>query len=85
MQLQDEFDPLETSAYPEGGASSGSIKQQLQQRSFNLDHYLRKQEGQYIAAALELAAGKISEAAKLLGINRTTLHSRVGTHEKLNA
>jgi DNA-binding NtrC family response regulator len=85
MQLQDEFDPLETSAYPQGGASSESIKRQLQQGDFSLDHHLREQEGQYIAAALELAAGNISEAAKLLGINRTTLHSRMGAHEKLNA
>jgi DNA-binding NtrC family response regulator len=85
IQLQDEFDPLETSAYPQGSASAESIKQQLQQGSFSLDHHLREQEGQYIAAALELAKGNISEAAKLLGINRTTLHSRMGTHEKLNA
>ncbi len=92
-QLQDEFDPMETSLFTQGGASSGSIKLQLQQGRFNelktgkfsLDQYLREQEGQYIAAALELAAGNISEAAKLLGINRTTLHSRMGSHEKLNA
>ncbi|MDD5383932.1 MAG: sigma-54 dependent transcriptional regulator [Gallionella sp.] len=92
MQLQEEFDPLETSA-TEG-------KEQVQQShydeplrqaqdrlragNFNLDRYLREQEGHYIAAALELAAGNISEAAKLLGINRTTLHSRMDTHEKLN-
>ncbi len=85
LQLQDEFDPLETSAYPQEGASAESIKQQLQQGGFNLDQHLREQESLYIAAALELAAGNISEAAKLLGINRTTLHSRIGTHEKLHA
>jgi DNA-binding NtrC family response regulator len=84
-QLQDEFDPLEKSAYPQSGASSESIKLELQQGDFSLDRHLREQEAQYIAAALELAAGNISEAAKLLGINRTTLHSRLGAHEKLNA
>jgi len=34
---------------------------------------------------MELASGNISEAARLLGINRTTLHSRLAAHEKLNA
>jgi transcriptional regulator with GAF, ATPase, and Fis domain len=84
LQLQDEFDPLETSTYPQASTSSESIKQQLQQGDFSLDRHLREQEGQYISAAMELAAGNISEAAKLLGINRTTLHSRMGAHEKLN-
>ena len=83
-QLQDEFDPLEKSAYPQSGASSESIKLELQQGDFSLDRHLQEQEAQYIAAALELAAGNISEAAKLLVINRTTLHSRMGAHGKLN-
>jgi DNA-binding NtrC family response regulator len=85
MQLQDEFDPMETSAYPQGNAASESIKQQLQQGNFSLDRHLHQQEDLYIAAALELAAGNISEAAKLLGINRTTLHSRMAAHQKTNA
>jgi len=84
IQLQDEFDPLETSAYPQASTSPESIKQQLQQGDFSLDRHLRELEGQYISAAMELASGNISEAAKLLGINRTTLHSRMGAHEKLN-
>jgi len=84
-QLQDEFDPLEISEHTQAAASAESIKQQIRQSGFSLDQHLREQEGYYIAAALELAAGNISEAAKLLGINRTTLHSRMGAHEKLNA
>ena len=84
MQLQDEFDPMEISE-PAPGFSPDSIKQQLQQGSFNLNQHLHEQEGSYIAAALELASGNISEAAKLLGINRTTLHSRIDAHEKPNA
>jgi DNA-binding NtrC family response regulator len=85
LQLQDEFDPLETPEYRQAGTAEESIKQQMQQGNFNLDNYLHQQEGYYIAAALELAAGNISEAAKLLGINRTTLHSRMTAHQKLNA
>ena len=82
-QLQDEFDPLEIAeCLPGQGAES--IKQQLQQGNFSLDEHIQKQEGLYIAAALELATGNISEAAKLLGINRTTLHSRIAAHEKFS-
>lgn len=82
MQLQEEFDPLETSAAED--MAQQSCFDELRTGNFNLDRYLREQEGLYIAAALELAAGNISEAARLLGINRTTLHSRMDTHEKLN-
>ncbi|OFZ66678.1 MAG: sigma-54-dependent Fis family transcriptional regulator [Betaproteobacteria bacterium RBG_16_56_24] len=53
--------------------------------NFNMDQHLRQLEGYYIAAALELADGNISEAARRLGINRATLHSRMAAHEKFNA
>lgn len=49
----------------------------LQQPGFSLDAVLLQQENYYIEAALMLASGNISEAAKLLGINRTTLYSRM--------
>lgn len=84
-QLQDEFDPFETHATPSTASTSEKIKQQLQVENFSLDQLLHEQEGLYIAAALELAAGNISEAAKMLGINRTTLHSRMSSHENLNS
>jgi DNA-binding NtrC family response regulator len=79
-QLQDEFDPTDVVASPAPNSSPDSIRQQLQLGDFDLNQYLREQERLYIAAALELASGNVSEAAKLLGINRTTLHSRLGTH-----
>jgi len=85
MQLQEEFDPLEMSATKgQKTEGKGQILDDLKAGNFDLDRYLREQEGHYIAAALELVAGNISEAAKLLGINRTTLHSRMDAHEKLN-
>jgi DNA-binding NtrC family response regulator len=84
-QLQEEFDPLEIAGPVQGIAASESIKELLQQGGFSLDGYLHEEEGKYIAAALDLASGNVSEAAKLLGINRTTLHSRIGAHEKLKA
>ncbi len=81
-QLQDELDPFETQI--PSTTSSNDIKAQLRQGDFSLNQLLHEQEGLYIGAALELAAGNISEAAKLLGLNRTTLHSRMSNHENLN-
>jgi DNA-binding NtrC family response regulator len=84
-QLQEEFDPLEM---PAAGVRQAGDKERmlddLKSGNFSLDRHLREQEGYYVAAALELAAGNVSEAARLLGINRTTLHSRMDAHEKLN-
>ena len=51
-------------------------------KGFNLDEMMGKWERGYIEAALRLAKGNVSQAAKLLGINRTTLYSRMGSDEK---
>ena len=45
--------------------------------SFRLDDILNDWEQRYIDAALRLAAGNLSEAARLLGVNRTTLYSKI--------
>jgi DNA-binding NtrC family response regulator len=49
---------------------------------FSLDETLRAWERGYIEAALRLTRGNMSQAAKLLGINRTTLYSRMGQGEQ---
>jgi transcriptional regulator with GAF, ATPase, and Fis domain len=87
-QLQDEFDPTETSIHPHCGLTPDTVRLQQSRISelktglFSLDHHLRLHEEQYIDSAMTLAAGNISAAAKLLGMNRTTLHSRIVAHEK---
>ena len=57
---------------------AGSARRQLQAgRGFNLDHTLARWERGYVEAALELTQGNLARAAKLLGVNRTTLYSRM--------
>lgn len=46
---------------------------------FNLDATLRLWEEAYIDAAQQLARENMSQAARLLGINRTTLYNRIDT------
>ena len=48
--------------------------------NFNLDDTLRQWEKSYVEAALNMTHGNLSQAAKLLGINRTTLYSRMQTY-----
>lgn len=38
---------------------------------------LTEWERRYVNAALRLAQGNLSQAARLLGVNRTTLYSRI--------
>ncbi len=45
--------------------------------AFELDATLRDWEVSYIEAALRLTQGRMSQAARLLGINRSTLYSRM--------
>jgi DNA-binding NtrC family response regulator len=52
------------------------------ERSFSLDSLLKTWEQGYIEAAMKLTRGNVSQAAKLLGINRTTLYSRMESLQK---
>jgi DNA-binding NtrC family response regulator len=52
------------------------------ERSFSLDNMLKAWEQGYIEAAMKLTRGNVSQAAKLLGINRTTLYSRMESFQK---
>ena len=79
-ELEPELD-LEAPLSGSGG-DTGTLIEQAQRQlerasSFNLDHTLRAWERGYIEAALRLTRGNMSQAAKLLGINRTTLYSRM--------
>jgi DNA-binding NtrC family response regulator len=55
-----------------------AAKRQLQfQKSFDLDGTLQQWERGYVEAALAITQGNLTRAAKLLGIHRTTLYSRM--------
>lgn len=55
-----------------------SAKKHLQsKRNFSLDEVLGEWEKSYVEAALALTHGNLSQAAKMLGVNRTTLYSRM--------
>lgn len=81
-QLESEFDthpatPDTLTASPELAA-----RERLQQGGFSLDDLLMGYTQTYIDAAMELAQGNVSEAAKLLGMARTTLYSRMDALQK---
>lgn len=58
-----------------------AAKRQLQvQKNFNLDNTLQQWERGYVEAALAITHGNLTQAAKLLGIHRTTLYSRMQTY-----
>ena len=54
-----------------------SIQKELMEKAFRLDETLKEWETRYINTALGLSGGNLSKAARLLGMNRTTLYSRL--------
>jgi two-component system nitrogen regulation response regulator GlnG len=81
-ELEPELD-LEAPAAPDTGNLTEQALRQLERgNAFNLDDTLKAWEKSYIEAALRLTRGNVSQAAKLLGINRTTLYSRMGSTEE---
>ncbi len=83
--LEPEFD-LESRAAGTAVGEDNLIEQALRHlgrsRGVRLDEMLRSVERGYIEAALRLTRGNVSQAAKLLGVNRTTLYSRMNAPEE---
>jgi DNA-binding NtrC family response regulator len=84
-QLLAEFDWDEPAAAQPGMAQAQDFKATVEaarkhlqtQKGFSLDDALRGLEQSYVEAALDITHGNLSQAAKLLGIHRTTLYSRM--------
>ena len=84
-QLETEFDPQPEMTGTTPSDQSLEVRQVLQQGGFDLDELLMGYTARYIDAAMDLAHGNVSEAAKLLGIARTTLYSRMEAVQKHKA
>ena len=57
-----------------------SARRQLEaDPDFKLDEVLKRWERGFVEAALALTNGNLSQAAKRLGVHRTTLYSRMQT------
>jgi DNA-binding protein Fis len=87
QQLSAEFDlsrQNEVDGAPVVGSGdlAGYALQHLQtQANVNLDQVLKTWEKAYVDAAMRLTHGNLSQAAKMLGVNRTTLYSRIQLQE----
>lgn len=78
-QLRTEF---ETNLVDQSEHQNTSSVDKLKSGHFDLDYELHHQEQSYINIALQLASNNISQAAKLLGIKRSTLYSRMDAYKK---
>jgi DNA-binding NtrC family response regulator len=92
-QLQSELDMESVDVALPGLAPSQDFKTLLEaakkhlqlQKNFNLDMTLQQWERGYVEAALAITHGNLSQAARLLGIHRTTLYSRIQNYSDQEA
>jgi len=81
LSRQNEIDGVPTVS--NNGDLSGYALQHLQnEANVNLDQVLKSWEKAYVEAAMKITHGNLSQAAKMLGINRTTLYSRIQLQEE---
>jgi DNA-binding NtrC family response regulator len=83
LSRQSEVDGVPAMA--NNGDLSGYALQHLQnEANVSLDQVLKSWEKAYVDAAMRITHGNLSQAAKMLGINRTTLYSRIQLQEENN-
>ena len=83
-ELELEFDPgaLADANPPADAIDNIAARELARGGGFFLDAKLAAWERAYVNAAMKLANGNVSQAARALGINRTTLYSRMSALEK---
>ena len=84
-QLETELDLTGSIENPGESDQMSEAKIAMQQGTFNLDDKLMDYTSRHIDMAMAAAHGNMSEAAKLLGIARTTLYSRIEALQKNRA
>ena len=72
-ELESDFDPQKIDV----GNEDEFVARELKDKSFNLDNKISEWERKYINYALAKCNGNLSKAARMLGVNRTTLYSRL--------
>jgi two-component system nitrogen regulation response regulator GlnG len=78
LDLEGEFAPVEPTEPQEASGRLGAARAEIAAgRPFSLDATLRSAEAIYLDAAIDLAHGNMSQAAKLLGLSRSTFYSRL--------
>ncbi len=75
--LEPELAPALAGAAPGDDRLAAARAELASGRPFSLDTALKSVESVYLDAAIEAAQGNMSQAAKLLGISRSTLYSRL--------
>jgi DNA-binding NtrC family response regulator len=75
--LEPELAPAQPGAAPGDDRLAAARAELSSGRPFSLDTALKSVESVYLDAAIEMAQGNMSQAAKLLGISRSTLYSRL--------
>jgi DNA-binding NtrC family response regulator len=74
------MEELETSFQTPGASDMQdleAVERDLSNKGFRLDDTISEWERRYITTALRISGGNLSKAARILGVNRTTLYSRV--------
>ena len=83
LDLSTGFLPISDSSDLDRASMLDQALTQLQKfGKVDLDHVLLAWEKAYAEAAMKITHGNLSQAAKLLGVNRTTLYSRMQMHEE---
>lgn len=75
--LEQEFAPAQPGQPPADDRLAQARAELASGRPFSLEAAMKAVESTYLDAAIEAAQGNMSQAAKLLGISRSTLYSRL--------
>lgn len=86
LEAEFDFDLVNPQAIPlptDAQALRDYAKKHLKSvHGFELDRVMKQWEKSYVEAALDMTHGNLSQAAKILGVNRTTLYSRMQTYQE---
>ncbi len=83
LSRQNEMDGGTAIVTNSGDLSSYAMQHLQNEANVSLDQVLKSWEKAYVSAAMHITHGNLSQAAKMLGINRTTLYSRIQLQDEV--